>query len=461
KSANATIVSTVPSPTTNSSNKVTESGRKDGDRVNIQPNGRDENVRRESEANDRDGRRLDVITAFLPLLAAVAFAPIVAIVFYILHRRCNRDSGRNLIKSLSQKANILTTLETSINSHVTGNDYNRDFLSVKPISNLNATDFGAVTKSKENCKWEFPRHHLRFIGILGEGCFGQVWKCEATRICNSEEPQIVAVKTLKENANEKERKDLLTELEIMKILDPHPNVVTLMGCCTEQEPIFLIMDYVPFGKLQTYLRESRSEMQYGNLRGTLSARDLTSFAYQVAKGMEYIASKGIIHRDLAARNILIGNNKTCKIGDFGFARDVVASHVYERKSEGRLPIRWMAIESLYDNVFTTKSDVWSFGILMWEIVTLGSTPYPGLPAEQVMKKVCEGYRLEKPDHCKREMYNIMFYCWDADANERPSFTELVEMLDKLLISENDYIELDRFPDHCYYNIITSLPGERL
>lgn len=98
---------------------------------------------------------------------------------------------------------------------------------------------------------------------------------------------------------------------------------------------------------------------------------------------------------------------------------------------------------------------------MWEIVTLGSTPYPGLAAIEVMKKVRDGYRLEKPEHCKREMYNIMFYCWDANPKERPTFTELTHLLDKLLISENDYIELDRFPDHSYYNIITNLSGEKL
>ena len=148
------------------------------------------------------------------------------------------------------------------------------------------------------------------------------------------------------------------------------------------------------------------------------------------------------------------------MADFGFARDVVTSKIYERKSEGRLPIRWMAIESLYDNIFSVKSDIWSFGILMWEIVTLGSTPYPGIGAADVMKKVRDGYRLEKPEHCRRELYNIMYYTWAKDANERPTFNELVIMLDKLLLTETDYIELERFPDHNYYNML-NLSGEKL
>lgn len=163
---------------------------------------------------------------------------------------------------------------------------------------------------------------------------------------------------------------------------------------------------------------------------------------------------------MAARNVLVGDNHICKVADFGFARDVITSHVYERKSEGRLPIRWMAPESLYDNIFSVKSDIWSFGILIWEIVTLGSTPYPGLAAADVMRKVRDGYRLDKPEHCRRELYNIMYYCWDKDPKERPNFTELVDLLEQLLLTETEYIDLDRFPDHSYYNIV-SLSGEKL
>uniref|UniRef100_A0A1B0GMN7 Uncharacterized protein n=3 Tax=Phlebotominae TaxID=7198 RepID=A0A1B0GMN7_PHLPP len=128
----------------------------------------------------------------------------------------------------------------------------------------------------------------------------------------------------------------------MKSLEPHINVVRLLGCCTEKEPIFVILEYVNKGKLQTYLRNSRAEKHYGNTHGKsniLTSGDLTSFMYQVARGMDFLSSRGIIHRDLAARNILITDEHTCKVADFGFARDVVTSKIYERKSEGKLPIR--------------------------------------------------------------------------------------------------------------------------
>ncbi|KAF4532813.1 hypothetical protein B566_EDAN002663 [Ephemera danica] len=332
----------------------------------------------------------------------------------------------------------------------------------------------SVAEKPPGDRWEFPRHRLRIFHILGEGCFGQVWKCEALDIDERiikiaqpyrsiEGPTVVAVKTLKEHAGDKERDDLQQELRVMKMLEPHPNVVRLLGCCTEKDPLFVIMEYAAHGKLQSYLRNSRAERHYGNLHGrsdSLTSHDLTSFMYQVARGMEYLSSRGIVHRDLAARNVLVTSDRTCKVADFGFARDIAASLIYERKSDGRLPIRWMAPESLYDNVFSAKSDVWSFGVFMWEVVTLGSTPYPGQAASEVLKRVREGLRLEKPEHCRREIYNIMFYCWDKSPTERPSFTEIVQLLERLLVSETDYIELERFPDHSYYNMV-SLSGEKL
>jgi len=335
--------------------------------------------------------------------------------------------------------------------------------SLAAFSSVGESEFMSAKEWISTDPWEIPRHHLKIFGILGEGCFGQVWRAEGVNILGNKGKITVAVKTLKESATEKERADLIAELGVMKMLDTHPNVVKLLGCCTEKDPVFVVMEYVAKGKLQEVLRKSRASQEYGNLHGNsgrLTSRDLTLFCYQVAKGMEYLASKKVIHRDLAARNILVTDENICKVSDFGFSRDVMIKNIYERKSEGRLPIRWMAPEALYDNIYTTKTDVWSFGILMWEIITLGSTPYPGMSGSEVMKRVKEGIRLEKPDHCDREIFNIMYYCWDEEPKERPSFTQLVKDFEDMLLKETDYIDLNQFPDHAYYNEV-SLSGEKV
>lgn len=402
-----------------------------------------------------------VAAVVIPVVVAVVGVVLFMLGFLIVRRK-KRSSAEGSIDGAQpskSKANAAKAMNPSANQETITLQH---WISKKAVSNrYESWHIGEIDQAWRNQNttedgWEFPRHRLRVISILGEGCFGQVWKCEAQNIAGCEGSSFVAVKTLKESAGDKERQELLKELQVMKTIKPHPNIVTLLGCCTDKDPVFVIMEYINGGILQTFLRKSRAEHYYGNLHGAsshLSSRDLTSFAYQVARAMDYLKNKDIIHRDLAARNVLITDERVCKVADFGFARDIMGSQVYQRKSEGRLPIRWMAPESLYDNLFSSKTDVWSFGILLWEIVTLGSTPYPGMAATEVMQRVRKGYRLDKPEHCKRELYNVMFYCWEKDPDQRPTFTELVELLEQLLTSENDYIQLEHFPDHSYYNMI--------
>lgn len=324
--------------------------------------------------------------------------------------------------------------------------------------------------------WELERHKLKFLNPLDKGQFGMVWRCKLKQTFNYE--ITVAVKTLKNSAtkDEREREDLLAEIELMKLVCNHPNVVKMLHCCTtdailtpnqaiiEKKPIYLVMEYVELGKLQSYLEKSRVNHQYAtnnhyNCNATnnehLTSRDLVKFIYHVAKGMEYISSQCIIHRDLASRNILVSSQKICKIGDFGMARHM-QSHggVYERHSRNsKVPVRWMAPEVLLNNKFTIESDVYSFGILMWEIVTLGSTPYKHLQTEEVIEKVArDGERPEKPKYCHSQLFEIMSKCWSQKPEERPTFKKLVKQLDELLLSANNYIELDQYPDHNYYNI---------
>lgn len=309
-------------------------------------------------------------------------------------------------------------------------------------------------------RWEFPRSKLRLQTVLGQGNFGQVLKAEADDISGYEgTTRLVAVKTVKEGASSREKEDLLRELEIMQQLGSHANVVTLLGCCTEKEPYLLIMEYVMYGKLLAFLRDHRTRQHYYNFSedsDALTSRDLTIFAYCVARGMEYLSSKGIIHRDLATRNVLVDHNKLCKIADFGMSRSVrETGDMYEqRHTKGALPIRWMAPESLHYRIFTHKSDVWSFGILMWEIVTLGSTPYPTMGAREVMRRVCDGYRLERPSHCRIELFRVISKCWNADPNKRPDFAALRHEIGALIEASKDgggYVDLESFAESNKYS----------
>lgn len=311
---------------------------------------------------------------------------------------------------------------------------------------------------KPDQKWEFPRNKLRLQTLLGQGNFGQVWKAEADDLSGHDGlTRLVAVKTIKESASQKEKQELLHEICIMQKLGTHPNVVTLLACCTEQEPYLLVMEYVMCGKLLTYLRERRSRPdRFGGGSGALAARDLTVFGYCVARGMDYLASKGIVHRDLAARNILVDHNKLCKVADFGMSRASAAGGAGgasgpvgaggERRRHA-LPVRWMAPESLLYDLYSHETDVWAYGILLWEIVTLGSTPYASMSGREVLQVVTEGYRLERPAHCSPQLYRTMHACWHADAAQRPTFADIKGQLAALLDNEptdGHYVDLDSF-----------------
>ncbi|XP_059614456.1 uncharacterized protein LOC132260401 isoform X2 [Phlebotomus argentipes] len=321
---------------------------------------------------------------------------------------------------------------------------------------------------------DFNRNNLRFKSLLGEGNFGQVWKAEADDLAGHlGTTRIVAVKT---ERTENGCGGLKMEADIMRKLGSHPNVVTLLGACIDQEPHLLIMEFAMRGRLLSLLRAARSAV-HSVPQSTpsttktaaipLSPRRLSGFAHDIARGMEYIASKRIVHRDLAARNVLLDHNGVCKICDFGMSLDVEKSKrihtLYSRKSHLRrshsrcgesrfrfqpfstldtkfgvcrsesqtcgtkvrpaLPIRWMAPEALQYHIFSAETDVWAFGIVLWEIATLGCTPYPNLSGREVVRSVPAGIRPEIPPDCRPELYHLMTKTWRKDPRQRPSFTE--------------------------------------
>lgn len=309
-------------------------------------------------------------------------------------------------------------------------------------------------KIPEDPKWEFPRKNLVLGKTLGEGEFGKVVKATAFRLKGKAGYTTVAVKMLKENASHSELRDLLSEFTLLKQVN-HPHVIKMYGACSQDGPLHLIVEYAKYGSLRNFLRESRkvgpsymgndanrnsSYLENPDERA-LTMGDLISFAWQISRGMQYLAEMKLVHRDLAARNVLVAEGRKMKISDFGLSRDVYEEDSYVKRSKGRIPVKWMAIESLFDHIYTTQSDVWSFGVLLWEIVTLGGNPYPGIAPERLFNLLKTGYRMEKPENCTDEMYNLMLRCWKQEADKRPNFSDISKELEKMMVKSRDYLDL--------------------
>ncbi|XP_030047255.1 vascular endothelial growth factor receptor 2 [Microcaecilia unicolor] len=350
--------------------------------------------------------------------------------------------------------------------------------------------------SYDSNKWEFPRDRLKLGKPLGRGAFGQVMEADAFGIDKTSTCTTVAVKMLKEGATSSEHRALMSELKILIHIGHHLNVVNLLGACTRPGgPLMVIVEYCRFGNLSSYLRSKRNEfvpyktknalsrhgkdilgdvkLRLGSIASSqssassgfseerslseadeeelyknfLSLEDLICYSFQVARGMEFLASRKCIHRDLAARNILLSENNVVKICDFGLARDIYKDPDYVRKGDARLPLKWMAPETIFDRVYTTQSDVWSFGVLLWEIFSLGASPYPGVHIdEEFCRRLKEGTRMRTPDYATVEIYQTMLECWQGDPKRRPAFSELVDHLGTLLQANvlqggKDYIPL--------------------
>lgn len=296
-----------------------------------------------------------------------------------------------------------------------------------------------------DAKWEFDRNKLILDSTLGEGEFGKVVKAYASELNGNDTVTTVAVKTVKSKNNSVELLALLSEFQLLQEVS-HPNVIKLLGACIKGEPPMIIIEYCCFGSLRSYLRLSRKLEETGDLKidgvEPVTATDVLSFAWQICKGMAYLTEMKLVHRDLAARNVLLAEGKICKVSDFGLTRDVYEDDAYLKKSKDRVPVKWMSPESLADHVYTTKTDVWSFGIVGYELITLGATPYPGIPPQNLYHLLRSGYRMERPENCSLEIYTLLEASWADDPAKRPSFKSLGSKFEKLLGRSAKYLDVD-------------------
>ncbi|XP_035656336.2 discoidin domain-containing receptor 2 isoform X2 [Oncorhynchus keta] len=317
----------------------------------------------------------------------------------------------------------------------------------------------SLLSGKDTAMREFPRDKLTFKEKLGEGQFGEVHLCEAEGMQDfvekdlSEEvndrsnevegsddtPILVAVKTLREDANKNARNDFLKEIRIMSRLRD-PNIVSLLAVCVESDPLCMITEYMENGDLNQFLSSHQldevEEIQSSD-KATVSYSNLVSMATQVASGMKYLSSLNFVHRDLATRNCLVGKNYTIKIADFGMSRNLYRGDYYRIQGRAVLPIRWMSWESILLGKFTMASDVWAFGVTLWEILTLcEEQPYSQFSDEQVIENTGEFFRdqgkqvyLPRPACCPDAVYSsLMLGCWRRNAKQRPTFQEIYSQL---------------------------------
>ncbi|RMC13082.1 hypothetical protein DUI87_10613 [Hirundo rustica rustica] len=288
----------------------------------------------------------------------------------------------------------------------------------------------------------FPRDKLSLHKLLGSGAFGEVYEGTAVDIlADGSGESKVAVKTLKKGATDQEKSEFLKEAHLMSKFD-HPHILRLLGVCLLNEPQYLILELMEGGDLLSYLRGARKKKLQSPL---LRVTDLLDICLDVCKGCVYLEKMHFIHRDLAARNCLVSekeyerSSRIVKIGDFGLARDVYKNDYYRKRGEGLLPVRWMAPESLIDGVFTSRSDVWAFGVLVWETLTLGQQPYPGFSNTEVLHHVRSGGRLESPNNCPDDLCDLMTRCWSQEPHNRPTFSYIHDKLQEIRHSPLSFI----------------------
>ncbi|XP_053158921.1 BDNF/NT-3 growth factors receptor isoform X3 [Hemicordylus capensis] len=286
------------------------------------------------------------------------------------------------------------------------------------------------------------RHNIVLKRELGEGAFGKVFLAECYNLCPEQDKIFVAVKTLKE-ASDNARKDFHREAELLTNLQ-HEHIVKFYGVCVEGDPLIMVFEYMKHGDLNKFLRAHGPDavlMAEGNRLAELTQSQMLHIAQQIAAGMVYLASQHFVHRDLATRNCLVGENLLVKIGDFGMSRDVYSTDYYRVGGHTMLPIRWMPPESIMYRKFTTESDVWSLGVVLWEIFTYGKQPWYQLSNNEVIECITQGRVLQRPRTCPKEVYDLMLGCWQREPYMRLNIKEIHSLLQNLAKASPVYLDI--------------------
>jgi len=316
--------------------------------------------------------------------------------------------------------------------------------SKKPIWEDNL-DYGPWYKPDA---YEIPFEKIEIMQKIGTGHFGEVFEGLAKDVVAGENQTRVAIKTLHNNESTAKRLEFLKEANTMKEFQAY-HVVRLIGVVSQHEKPLVVMEFMSNGDLKNFLKNNRPEDETSgsDTRVLLTNSHKMRMCIEIADGMAYLVSKKFVHRDLAARNCLINHNLTVKIGDFGLARDVYERDYYRIDKKGEMPVRWMSPESLRDGMWDSATDVWSYGVVLWEIATYAQQPYHGKPHESVTKYVMDGGYLNKPEGCHEILCEMMMYCFAYNPADRPTFMKILELWER---EDIDGCFNDEFITNSYY-----------
>ncbi|XP_047144848.1 tyrosine-protein kinase transmembrane receptor Ror isoform X2 [Hydra vulgaris] len=340
---------------------------------------------------------------FIPIIALIVLL-IMIVITILLRRKCTKKKRKGEQKVSFQELNTMT----SIRDHIRENAFNNN-----PLQELLASvEPGEII--------QYPLDCVEYIRDLGEGQFGKVFQGRIHGVVKEEESTDVAVKCLKQGSSLQVLEAFNKEVKLMSALK-HSNILRLLAVSTEEEPYCMIFEFMENGDLNEYLRKNKDTAM-------LSDSDLITICKHIASGMNHLASKKFVHRDLATRNCLVGKDLLVKIADFGMSRDIYHSDYYRVGGEALLPIRWMPPEAILYGKFTVATDIFSFGVTMWEVFTFGMQPFYGYTNEEVVEFIKKGVLLPMPDDCPQWIYEIMIKCWKHDPEERILFADILKLL---------------------------------
>ncbi|XP_016371882.1 inactive tyrosine-protein kinase 7 [Sinocyclocheilus rhinocerous] len=356
----------------------------------------------------------------IALSVAVAVAYIIAVLGLMFYCKQRRKSKRLQKNRAGEEPEMECLNGVQLNGHRMSEIHEEVALSSMRPS--------ADSEKQQSCgdKLHFPRAHLQTITSLGRGVFGEVFLAKARAIEVAEPETLVLVKSL-ESREETHRTEFRRELEMFSKLN-HAHVVRLLGICRETQPHYMILEYVDLGDLKQFLRISKSSDE--KLQPyPISTRTKVSICAQVAHGMQHLSNRGFVHKDLAARNCLISGQRHVKVSALSLSKDVYLRYQLLQSRQVWIPLRWLPAESVFEGEFCRKADVWAFGVLMWEVFSLGELPYPALNDHQVLEGLQAGtLRLSPPVNCPAHVCSLMSRCWASSPKERLTFSEILQIL---------------------------------